>query len=205
MGWFRSCTSSLGSICFGSLLVAIVQALRALANSAQNDDGGNNCLICIAQCILSLLESILEYFNKWAFIYVGLYGYGYIEAGQNVIGLFKDRGWDAFIADDLVGMALGILSLVVGLLTGCVALFLEDVTDWFDNYDGDNEKIFAFVIGLVIGLVFCSILMSCVASSVNATIVLFAEAPAEFEQNHPELSLQMREAWQKAYPGYDTQ
>ena len=60
-------------------------------------------------------------------------------------------------------------------------------------------------IGLVIGLVFCSILMSCVASSVNATIVLFAEAPAEFEQNHPELSLQMREAWQKAYPGYDTQ
>merc|ERR1712038_1932164 len=81
----------------------------------------------------------------------------------------------------------------------------QELTDWFDGYDGGNEKIFAFVIGLIIGLVFCSILMSCVASSVNATIVLFAEAPAEFEQNHPELSLQMREAWQKAYPGYDTQ
>lgn len=66
----RTLTTSFGSICFGSLLVAIVQALRALANSAQsNGDGG--IFVCIAECILACLASILEYFNKWAFIYVG--------------------------------------------------------------------------------------------------------------------------------------
>jgi hypothetical protein len=43
--------------------------------------------------------------------------------------------------------------------------------------------------------------MSVVASGVNAVIVLFAEAPAEFEQNYPDLSAQMREAWQNAFPG----
>ena len=60
----RTLTTSFGSICFGSLLVAIVQALRALANSArQNGDGG--ILACIAECILACLASILEYFNKW--------------------------------------------------------------------------------------------------------------------------------------------
>jgi len=202
---FRALTTSFGSICFGSLLVAIIEATRQLIQAIKSNDDMSGACVCVLDCILGCIESLVEYFNKWAFIYVGLYGYGYCEAGKNVIGLFKDRGWEAFIADDLVGMALGILSLVVGLLTGCVALFLEDVTDWFDAYDGDNERVFAFVIGLVIGLVFCSILMSCVASSVNATIVLFAEAPAEFEQNHPELSSQMRAAWQKAYPGYDSQ
>jgi len=40
-----------------------------------------------------------------------------------------------------------------------------------------------------------------VSSAVNATIVLFAEAPSEFQANHPELSNQMRMAYVDAYPG----
>lgn len=35
-------------------------------------------------------------------MYVGLYGYSYIEAGKSVMGLFKNRGWEAIIADDLI-------------------------------------------------------------------------------------------------------
>ena len=98
-------TTSFGSICFGSLLVAIVQALRALANQAQ-ENGDAGILACIAVCILGCIESLIEYFNKWAFIYVGIYGYSYLEAGKNVIALFRNRGWEAIIADDLVGNAL---------------------------------------------------------------------------------------------------
>lgn len=42
----RALTTSFGSICFGSLLVAILQALKALANSARNNE--NQIAICIA-------------------------------------------------------------------------------------------------------------------------------------------------------------
>ena len=59
----RSLTTSFGSICFGSLLVAIVQATRALANAARDNE--NQILVCIATCILACIESLLEYFNKW--------------------------------------------------------------------------------------------------------------------------------------------
>lgn len=62
-------TTSFGSICFGSLIVAILEALRTLANAARNNDDGNAILLCIAECILSCLASIVEYFNRWAFIY----------------------------------------------------------------------------------------------------------------------------------------
>lgn len=198
--WFRSCTSSLGSICFGSLLVAIVQALRALANSAQNDEGGDNCLICIAQCLLSLLESILEYFNKWAFIYVGLYGYGYIEAGKNVMQLFQDRGWEAIIADNLVSNCLGLSSLLVAGLTGCCGLVLKQRVDWYENAEGTSNTVSAFIIGFIVVLVLCSILLSVIGSAVNAVIVCFADGPQEFEAHYPELSNQMRTAWAEVYP-----
>ena len=195
----RALTTSFGSICLGSLLVAIIQALRALADS--NNDGEPNMLSCLVSCILGCLEGILEYFNKWAFIYVGLYGYGYMDAGKNVIQLFKSRGWSALIADDLVGRALATLSLVVGLLAGAVGVILATTTEWFDADDGVDGRITSFVLGFIIGLVLTSIALSSIASGVNTVIVLFAEAPAEFEQHHPKLSRKMRRAWKLVYPG----
>ncbi len=60
----RATTYSFGSICFGSLLVAIVQALRALHRSLhENEDF--QILVCIVQCILAMIEGIIEYLNKW--------------------------------------------------------------------------------------------------------------------------------------------
>ena len=61
--------------------------------------------------------------------------------------------------------------------------------------------IYYYSIGLVVGLVLCSILMSTIASAVNAVIVLFAEGPAEFEKNYPDLSKKMRTAYLNAHPG----
>jgi hypothetical protein len=58
-----------------------------------------------------------------------------------------------------------------------------------------------YSLGFIIGLVLCSVVMSVIASSVNAAIVLFADAPAEFEQNYPKLSSEMRQAYQVAHPG----
>jgi hypothetical protein len=69
----RSMTTSFGSICFGSLIVAIIQALRAIAEEARSQ---GSFAACIAECILSCLQAIMEYINRWAFVYVGIYGYG---------------------------------------------------------------------------------------------------------------------------------
>uniref|UniRef100_A0A7S0CL65 Choline transporter-like protein n=1 Tax=Proboscia inermis TaxID=420281 RepID=A0A7S0CL65_9STRA len=114
--------------------------------------------------------------------------------------LFKNKGWDVIIADDLIGGVLVLVSIVVGGLTGGIAVFIESQNDWFDNFEEVATWI-AFIIGAVIGLVVCFILMGTVSSSVNSVIVLFAEAPSEFQENHPELSNKMRAAYLAAHPG----
>jgi len=200
--WCRSMTTSFGSICFGSLVVAVIQALRQLANAARNNDDANAILICIVDCILSCLESLAEYINKWAFVYVGIYGQKYLQAGKSVMELFVNRGWEAIIADDLVGMTLSFVSIGVGLVTGAVGVGIAVAApQWFSGDVNDTVKIAVFVLGLIIGLVLASIMLSIVGSAVNATIVLFAESPAEFQQNHPELSQKMRDSWISAFPG----
>jgi len=198
--FIRSITTSFGSICLGSLIVAVIQAIRQLAYTARQNDDGNACLICIAECILSCIQGIVEYFNKWAYIYVGVYGYSYCEAGKNVMQLFRDRGWDVIIADDLVGNALFLVSIIIGLITGCVGMILAK-TKSFDDLDEDEALIAFFILGLIIGLMLACILMTVVASGVNTVIVCFADAPAEFQTNHPELSNRMRQTWISAFPG----
>lgn len=183
--------------------MAIIQAIRTLVDAARDNEELGSMAACCIDCILGIIEGLVEYFNQWAFIYVGLYGYGYCEAGKNVMTLFKDRGWDAIIADDLVGMVLGMLSMVVGVITGLGSMISLSDTDWFDSFDDDYKDTWVFIIGFLIGIVVCSILMSTIDSAVLAVIVLFAEGPAEFEANHPELSEKMRKAWREAYPEYE--
>ena len=71
--------------------------------------------------------------------------------------MFKDRGWEAIIADDLVGMVLFMVSLIVGLLTGAGGILIEDKTDWFDSFheNGADLRIVVFILGLIIGLLLC--------------------------------------------------
>lgn len=197
--FIRTVTTSFGSICFGSLLVAILQALRALASTARQSD---ECALvaCIFECILECLASILEYFNKWAFIYVGVYGFGYIESGKNVMQLFKNRGWEAIIADDLVGGAIFLMCIMVSLIIGGLSVALTAIG--FPLFNSvTSSTITAFFIGFIPSLLISLILLSTISSGVNTVIVMFAEAPAEFENNHPELSAKMRAEWQKFYPG----
>jgi len=59
----------------------------------------------------------------------------------------------------------------------------------------------SFLLGSIIGLVLSFILFGIIVSSVNAVIILFAGNPVEFEQNHPELSHEMRAAWKEVFPG----
>jgi hypothetical protein len=73
---------------------------------------------------------------------------------------------------------------------------------WFVNapYGAQDAPAACATLGFVVGLVLTSIMMSTIASAVNTVIVCFAEGPAEFEANHPELSRKMRETWLQFYP-----
>jgi hypothetical protein len=141
----RATTYSFGSICFGSFLVALVQALRAMHRIAhENDDC--SFLICLIDCILGCIEGILEYLNKWAYVYVGLYGYSYLDAGRNVMTLFQHKGWTTVITDDLADNVLVMVSVAIGLSCGLVGLIMGSLDqNLFSGIGYDNAGVVGFV------------------------------------------------------------
>jgi hypothetical protein len=72
--------------------------------------------------------------------------------------------------------------------------------DLLVDFGIDNAHAPAFLLGVMVGLLFSSIQMAVVASAVNTVIVCYAEAPAEFEMNHPQLAQQMRSSWAQSWP-----
>jgi len=187
----RAMTHSFGSICLGSLLVAIIQTVRTLLESARDSDDG--FFRCIADCILGCLVTIMEMFNEWAFVYVGLYGYTFIDAAKNVITLFKSRGWTAIITDYMVDRVLLMISCGNGLIVGGIGALVSYLFNL--NLEG-----IAFGLGFVVGMLLSMVVLSVVGSGVNAVIVCYAEDPATFEINHYTLSMRMRESWRSAFP-----
>lgn len=66
----RAMTTSFGSVCYGSLLIAIIQTIRAVirqfSDSARREGNpiGVFCA-CICDCIMGIIESIVKYFSKF--------------------------------------------------------------------------------------------------------------------------------------------
>lgn len=92
------------------------------------------------------------------------------------------------------------MSFLIGALSGCLGIIVDDINpSWLSLFEDQSYKV-AFAIAFLIGVVIATILMSIVASAVDTSIVLFAEKPREFVVNHPDLSIQMTDAWKEAYP-----
>jgi hypothetical protein len=153
----RASTLSLGSIAFGSLIVTILEMIRLLLNAAQNNANADGhpveaCLACCAACFIGILENMVEYFNRYAYIEIALYGKAYIPAAKDTWRMFKDRGIDALVNDSLVGMTLMWGAYAIGLLSSLFAYLYLRVTAPSYNASGQYTApvlLFAFFIGLV--------------------------------------------------------
>jgi hypothetical protein len=215
---YRSLTFSFGSICLGSLFQGLMTALRTLINDARsnsrsNSPGSSGCCcglcFCLVECLARVLENVLDYFNQWAYVFVGIYGYSYIDSGRSAMELFKAKGWMSVTTERLASYVLDFTTLIVGVLTGLGSLMVERIVDSFhpeSEYESfvygplPSWQYFAFASGFVIGCFVSSVMMSVVKGAANTLIVCWADAPVRLEANHPELAQEMIEAWSSSFP-----
>jgi len=221
---FRSVTFSFGSICMGSLFEAIVTMIRVLLQSTRDQSNRNSCegcgpiIFCLLECIAKCLEDILDYFNQWTWVYIGIYGYSYLESGRKVVELFKARGFTTFITNDLIYHVLRFTNVIVGILTGIVAILVQSQVDKSHTTDDNMSYLYGSIesspppaalsmgLGFFVGISISCVMMQVVKSAVNTLIVCFADDPHKFEENRPQVTTRIAEAWGKAFPhsGLDT-
>lgn len=198
----RAMTTSFGSICFGSLLVAVLSAMRAVVRQAKDQarrrgSGGAACALCCLECILRSLERLIRYFNMYAYTHVAIYGKDFISAAKDTWAMFSNRGFEVLINDDLTGMVLSmgcfLGALFSALVGGAVVLFSQSSTD---------TTTWGAVAGVsfLIGFLLTALIMSVVQSAVATTYVVWAEMPNEIAQTRPQHYQQLVEASRILHP-----
>eukprot|EP00732_Lithocolla_globosa_P004396 Lithocolla_globosa_v1_NODE_4035_length_1523_cov_17.581063.p1 type:complete len:345 gc:universal NODE_4035_length_1523_cov_17.581063:371-1405(+) len=190
----RACTYSLGPVCFGSLLVAVIRVMRVLARSLYDRFP---FLACCLDCILSCVEGLIKYLNHWAYTQVAIYGKSYCEAGKATMDLFGRAGLDAIIQDNFIDSVLNIsVILVTGVCLGGGYLAAYLIQDEVDSSFTWLCAIAAALIG--------AYMMMCVVEVLNsgtaATFVCLAEDPAAMRRTHPEILNQMQATYQWVIP-----
>ncbi|KDQ21667.1 hypothetical protein BOTBODRAFT_99551 [Botryobasidium botryosum FD-172 SS1] len=201
----RASTLSLGSIAFGSLIVTILELIRMLLDAARqsaNDDGNpvGACLACCAECCVGIIESMVEYFNRYAYIEIALYGKAYIPAAKDTWRLFKDRGIDALVNDSLVGMTLTWGAYIVGMLSSLFAYLYLRLTHPAYNASGQYTApviLFAFLIGLQ-----CSLTTSsAINAGVSTIFVGLGEDPQVLAERAPALFQMIADTYPQVVQG----
>eukprot|EP01112_Ceratiomyxa_fruticulosa_P009503 TRINITY_DN2476_c0_g2_i1.p1 TRINITY_DN2476_c0_g2~~TRINITY_DN2476_c0_g2_i1.p1 ORF type:complete len:585 (-),score=115.51 TRINITY_DN2476_c0_g2_i1:110-1672(-) len=173
----RSMSTSFGSICLGSLLVALLKTLRQILMSLARS---HRILACVIGCILGFFDRLLEYFNLYAFSQVAIYGKSYCQAAKDTWHLFKHNGMDAVANDNLISGVLIMGSILGGIITAVVAAIISRflVPDFWLPL--------AFL-GFVVGLCLVILMMEVIESGVATTFVCFALEPQILQSNNPAL------------------
>ena len=129
--------------------MGVVRILRYFIRNAkkQRDAQADNCegagmILCVLDCLIKVFEEVLEYFNHWSFVFCGVYGSSYLQSGRMVVELFRARGWETFISDDLIGYVLAFTTFSVGIASGLCSVGLEFIIDsHFEPDPVDAEKL----------------------------------------------------------------
>jgi hypothetical protein len=198
--WHRATTYSFGSICFGSLVVALVQVLERVVAEArrqrQRQHGHDSLWLCLLDCLIESLGRVLEYFNSWAFLYVGIYGYDYMSAGQHVMTLFQQRGFTFLLTHTLLFQVLRYMKGSIGLVSGA---FLSVVCAVFvQNSTHVVWAVFAF--GFVAGWMLAGIILFVVESGVRTIMLCFVERPMDAAIHRPDAYQTLTAGWSRVYP-----
>lgn len=188
----RALTVSFGSICFGSMIVALIETLKAVLRLLRNgeitdiaDNSASKIIFFVIDWIIGFLEWLARYFNHYAYCFIALYGKPYLKAAKETWYMLREKGMDALINDNLINIALGFFSLFASYMSALFAyLYLRFTRPGYNSDGGFNVPMMAF--SFVIALQICNIANETIRSGTATFFVALGNDPEVFRVSYPQ-------------------
>jgi len=182
-----ACTTSFGSICFGSFLIAAVRALEMTISAARRDAQEEGNILCcvillVLECVVACLGDILDYFSDWAYVQCAVRGVSFFEAARITYSMMTCANAYAVVQDLLINSVVSLGALLCGLVGCGVGAF----TGW------QCTRLQAVIVtggggGFIFGSVAGCAAASILSSGTKTILALWAENPEPLKRNHPDI------------------
>eukprot|EP01006_Ploeotia_vitrea_P028424 TRINITY_DN61123_c0_g1_i1.p1 TRINITY_DN61123_c0_g1~~TRINITY_DN61123_c0_g1_i1.p1 ORF type:complete len:600 (-),score=286.35 TRINITY_DN61123_c0_g1_i1:97-1704(-) len=166
----RAWTTSLGSICFGSLFIATTRLLHGTCRRLAS-------WLCCAN-VARMTEVLYHTWSKFSFTHVVMYGKNFRRASKDTWAMFYRRGVDSIINEDILDILLVFPAVGSGALVGTFSAVWAYAV-------GIQEYSYLAVVLFWVG--FSSVALACEVIEACATTVFscFAEEPQHLSDTHP--------------------
>lgn len=181
-------TTSFGSICFGSLIVAVLRAIEKVADYAQREAAEERnvvfCIIaCCLHCVIRCVGDIIVYLNAWAYVQCAVRNASFTDAARITFSLCTCASIPLLTSELLVSWCANfgtILAILTGLCTGALVVLAMGGT----VYSAAAAAVLSCLAAVCIG----SIISDIMDTGCKAVLVLWAENDGPLKQSHRELT-----------------
>ncbi|XP_052862556.1 choline transporter-like 2 isoform X1 [Anopheles cruzii] len=140
-GVTRTIFFHLGTLAFGSLIIAICKIIRAILEYVDHklkkfDNGVTRAILCCCRCFFWCLESFLKFLNTNAYIMCAIYGTNFCSSARDAFGLLTRNILRAIALDKVTGFLffLSKLLLACGMAAVTYTFFDSDIPKTPLNY-----------------------------------------------------------------------
>lgn len=187
----RAITYSFGSICFGSLIVAILKSIRAMIPRRTSVSGGGGFSQMFLRGILGCVESLMQWLNHYAFTQIAIYGYDFKHAAKATWQLLCDMGLMPLMNNTLVQAVCWLSCIIGAAIASLIAVLMVKSTD----LDGTLPLWTAATFGAIIGFVMVIPIIEVVESMVTALFICYAYNADVLMLNDPVLYQEITKAY----------
>ncbi|CAA3022787.1 CTL DDB_G0274487 [Olea europaea subsp. europaea] len=163
-------TTSFGSICYGSLFTAAIRTLRWEIRGLRSKIGNNECLLCCVDFLFHLVEFLVRWFNKFAYVQIATNGKSFNNSAKDAWELFQSTGVEALVAYDCSGAVLLMATLLGGLIAGTCA----GVWSWIKCH---NRLVMVGSTAMLMGMILVGLATVVVESAVTSIYLCYAQDP----------------------------
>lgn len=188
----RALTYSLGSICFGSLIIPVIETVRVVLNKIKRlfvrKEHGRIMSRFAFRTVSYLLDSMRwfnRYFNHYAYSFISLFGKPYSSAASQVWSLLADRGVDVVIDDNLINFALGLHTMFASYIASLFCfLYLRFTKPAYNATGAYHPPLVAY--SFLIAMQISNIANEAMRAATSTFFVALSKDPEVIRASHPE-------------------
>nr|XP_053656194.1 choline transporter-like protein 4 isoform X2 [Cherax quadricarinatus] len=126
----RTIRYHIGTLAFGSLIIAIVRMIRVILEyidhkiREKTDSKIIRCIMCCCRCCLWCLEKFLKFINRNAYVYCAIYGKNFCVSAKNAFSLIMRNIARVVVLDKVTDFLLFIGKMVVVGIIGIASFFI---------------------------------------------------------------------------------
>ncbi|CAF0740148.1 unnamed protein product [Rotaria sordida] len=202
---FRALVFHLGTIAFGSLIIAIVKLIRSILEYIEEkvkDKTGTiaRCLFCCCRCCLFCLEKFLKFLNRNAYIITAIYGTGFFTSARRAFHLIVSNPLRLLVIDKVCDFLifLGKLCITVGIGILAFFFFTHRIAQ-AEKYVPELRYYFVPLLLIIIGTYIIATCFFSVYSMAVDTLFICAIQDIQLQENNTNHELVMPKGLRKVF------